>query len=1025
MPTRVVPSQEYLNRSLPMVQDGDFDNAIHSLNFDLKNATKLLGQTLWIDSICYYTQIGECHFYMGEFDKALEMYTHAVSLYLNNSDWLKSVDYSGASVKLAPRPATPWGVSTRNSPIGVFDKGAFKIMEGSAQMLPAGQGNVVIRQNQQLTVIHAPEIARSLAVAIMRRAEILGPLSKYDPFNAQLVKVLGGRPCPPNSFASSWVSVLYGLALSAIEDNVEAASELRAGTLMEGRYDHQLTPIALYELGKIALREEKDQAAGAAFFEASISAWLNADILILGDSFRRMADTHRLIDKTKPCELTRVALKAIGDSPRKSTLLLTGLKQEVAEEMLVFGDPKAALDMINGAGKQMDKLAMSKGRYGARNQYLAAWANSMLAYLQGKPQYLGEANKRFDNAMRYMRRGSNRLWQLGNLGQRFQMNQITTQSTLTVRGADEIFKRLLSDPGVREWTLEPMECMAMSMFTPPEAYEYWFLAARERQDKERAFEIAEMARRQRFYSALPQGPRILALRLLFEGDPAGIPPEVMLERQSLSIDFARFAKFSDEVKTIKRQLAAIPSVPKTQTQREEQKKLLQQLDACSAMQEAMLFPISLTRTKSPSVFPPVLTIEQLRDAMPEKTSMLVFFDALGDLYGFLLDKRELQMWSVADNDPRAPTLRKLAADYLESLGNKEGNANRALSSKELDDENWRTAGNALIQRLLGENRQATFTELVVVPTGLLWYTPFESMCIRVGNELRPLIAAASDPITVRYAPTASLGVPTRKGRPVAAETVAVYGKIWSRNKESVNTALDALGRYAKLGLKFALLPADSGDDRYQPLPSSATAYASQVRQLLVLDDIPLPKAGPLDWSPFTQDKMRGTNPVWTWFQLPWGGPGLMVLPAFHTPAETMLKVNPSQTKLTGNGDELFLSAMVFEACGGQTLLMSRWRTGGRASLDLIGEFLKEYLNVPAAEAWRRAVLNVGTAKLVPEEEPRVKLATGAEPPIANHPFFWSAFILLDRGELPDTAGSDGGIPNGGTPDEPGGELEKL
>jgi len=121
----------------------------------------------------------------------------------------------------------------------------------------------------------------------------------------------------------------------------------------------------------------------------------------------------------------------------------------------------------------------------------------------------------------------------------------------------------------------------------------------------------------------------------------------------------------------------------------------------------------------------------------------------------------------------------------------------------------------------------------------------------------------------------------------------------------------------------------------------------------------------------------------------------VVLPAFHTPAESSLRNVP------GNGDDLFLSSMLLQACGAQTILISRWRTGGRVSYDLTEQFLVQFAQRPAAAAWRQAVMEVGSNPIHIDEEPRVQRDTrtpDAEPPIANHPFFWGAFMLIDRGE---------------------------
>ncbi|MDR0391587.1 MAG: hypothetical protein LBH59_06750, partial [Planctomycetaceae bacterium] len=122
--------------------------------------------------------------------------------------------------------------------------------------------------------------------------------------------------------------------------------------------------------------------------------------------------------------------------------------------------------------------------------------------------------------------------------------------------------------------------------------------------------------------------------------------------------------------------------------------------------------------------------------------------------------------------------------------------------------------------------------------------------------------------------------------------------------------------------------------------------------------------------------------------------------AFHTPAETALRAPSSaKTPYLANGNDIFMTAMALEACGAKTILMSRWRTGGRSTYDLVGEFMKAYPDMPAANAWRQAVLNVGVKPIEVEQEPRIKITPKDEKPLAAHPFFWSPFILIDRGEI--------------------------
>jgi hypothetical protein len=304
---------------------------------------------------------------------------------------------------------------------------------------------------------------------------------------------------------------------------------------------------------------------------------------------------------------------------------------------------------------------------------------------------------------------------------------------------------------------------------------------------------------------------------------------------------------------------------------------------------------------------------------------------------------------------------------------------------------WKESGAKLLKRLLGNKVRPVpnLTELVIVPTGALWYVPFEAMSVKSGDQYRPLLTASQTPLNIRYAPMASLGVPLKSGRRMNAETLVVCGKFMPR--DSADVALDAVNRYDKSGVKN--LTVMSAIEKTSMLPALASVFASRIQQLVVLDDIPL--MPPLGWTPFANDRAKAVNPVVTWLRLPWGGPSLVVLPGFHTAAEDFLRSNGVR-----NGDDLFLSAMLLEACGAQTILISRWRTGGRVSYDLVEQFLLQLAERPAAEAWRRTILEVGSNPVKVDEEPRVKLEANQQPPIANHPFFWGAFMLIDRGESP-------------------------
>ena len=124
--------------------------------------------------------------------------------------------------------------------------------------------------------------------------------------------------------------------------------------------------------------------------------------------------------------------------------------------------------------------------------------------------------------------------------------------------------------------------------------------------------------------------------------------------------------------------------------------------------------------------------------------------------------------------------------------------------------------------------------------------------------------------------------------------------------------------------------------------------------------------------------------------LPWGGPSQLLLPGFHTATESALK------KTAGSGDELFLATTGLMATGAETILLSRWRTGGLSSYDLMREFLQEEPTGTPAEAWQRALQVVRESQLDPAWEPRIAPSKDPEPLSADHPFFWAGYMLVDH-----------------------------
>ena len=98
-----------------------------------------------------------------------------------------------------------------------------------------------------------------------------------------------------------------------------------------------------------------------------------------------------------------------------------------------------------------------------------------------------------------------------------------------------------------------------------------------------------------------------------------------------------------------------------------------------------------------------------------------------------------------------------------------------------------------------------------------------------------------------------------------------------------------------------------------------------------------------------------------WLQLPWGGPDVVILPGYHTAAEDAMK----RVGRNLSGNDVFLSVCGLMANGARTVLLSRWRSGGQTSFDLVREFAQELSDTTPADAWQRAVMLTVDSRLEP------------------------------------------------------------
>lgn len=943
--------------------DGEFRDAAKGFR-DAARSGLVSVDGPWIDAICYHTMIGECLYQTGDMGGALDQYDAALKIYLAYSDWMLRVEFPPTITDSASaaRSRITWGPSKRASKLGTFPEKMLTMFGRLDNATVVQQGGVVAPPEYR--TVGVPEIVRCTGLALRRRREIMGPACPHDPLTGQLVAALSRRPAPPNHWSQAWVEGLLGLALASSGESTQAIASLQKSILVAGQYDHVLTGAMLLELGKLAFEQDKFDVAGAYFHEATLAAATFDQFDDVEEAFHYATISH-LVTKQQGIypPLVNAALWARTNGSRGLQASLPLLAGECATAQGDFVTAGTFLDQATRVILRSDLVAST---IGARQQYLAAQINFQRGNLS-----TGAAN--LTTAMTFQRKGSRRLYQIALA------DKLYVTGAVSPRVADLLFASVLRDPVARDWLVEPRETLGVILNPHPLPLEHWFeLTLIQRKDQDKALEISDMVRRHRFYSTLPFGGRLLALRWLTEAPKTALSETAQRQRQDLLLKYPAYAELSQKARAVRAQLERLPLVPDDAADTKEQIKLLVELGKLSLAQEAMLSDLALRREPSEFSFPPVLDVKSIQQAMPAGQLTLAYFSTTNALYAFLLSKDKYSFTALS-----APAqIRKELVDFLRDIGHFD--RNQGLTADQFTDDKWKSGAARLLELLVDKAKPELwdgFDELVIVPDGMIWYVPFEALQVPAGENS----VALSSKIRIRYAPTISTTLPDGRGHRATNRNAVVSSKLFQRDSADVGEAAfddvrAVLPGAARLGDK---LPAPSG------------LFSSVFDRLVVLDQIDDNVAG-YAWSPVQIDRNKPGSDLGSWLALPWGGSEQIALPGFQTAAADGLRRG-------GTGDEIFLSVCGLMASGSRTILIGRWRTGGQTSVDLMREFLRELPRESASKAWARSVQLAMAGTIDPDLEPRVKAARLDHDLKSDHPFFWASYLLVDTAGDPNPA----------------------
>jgi len=961
-----LPNNRYYNGFTDYYR-GNFDNALRIFRAGASGAYRD-ADGAFLDSICFWTMMGECYFQAGAYPEAMEQYEAAIALFAANRRWTERTQFPGqiqANNNAWQRARINWGQPTRQTRIAAFpDSVLYGFGDIDTVNRALAQGGVIRMPN--FRPLDIAEVMRCTALATYHRGVIKGPVTAHDPFTGQMISALGGLPTGNGTVSGAWNGVIVGLLLASSGQMDRAATTLESSLQISGM-DHTLTPIALLGLGQIAKARGDLPRARSLFLEASYSAAVFHQYDIIGEALHEAA-VIQMVQNPNAFFEPLINAAAWADRERAQALhasLLGDAIRSAAES----GAPENALKLLSKNSGVMRRGELAGGRIGTRWLYASALANSILGNTR-------DANGDLERFLQLARNSSVWLYQIRLT------DSLVINNSLTMRTAEQIYSELLRDPSTQDWIWRPMEAIAFLISPHVESMHRWYAAVGSLRDEARALMISDLIRRHRFFSSLPLGGRQLALRWLVAAPPKAISDQVLEQRANLFAAYPALQELAVKSQDLVELLRQMPLVPDRNTdESRDQKKLIDQLADTNQLYELMLQSIALRRQPSPLIFPPQYSLQQLQERMADNQLIIAIFHTNGTYVVSTITKNGYSNESVV----AAAQVDQALQLFLQQLS--VGESGGTIDADRLFDDEWRDACNQISALLFPQTQPQTFDDLervTIVPDGRLWYFPFE--LLQLGTEEAPI--NLGDKVPVAYAPTLSTAVPDERRARRFPRGLVVADRIHPRDDKEL-----APNAWNQLKTQFPQAELIDGSSR---IPSALLSGA--VEHVIVWSTIDASKSNGWNLAPMQYDSGRSGSSLGEWMNLSWNDVDLLVLPGFDS------LISSNRRNATGN--DIFLTVCGLMASGNQSILLSRWPVGGQTALNFTREFAIESLHVSPLEALRRSLKLLRESEIDMQIEPRVREASRDKPATGDHPLFWSSYMLFDLKSPPPTDNGD-------------------
>lgn len=945
------PGQRYF-AAMDELHSGDFRRAERIMRTELRTAVKTV-DSRWLDSICYGAGLGEALYQQGRLEESLAQFDGVLDLFLGQAAWMRQLSFRQTpreDVSLARRlPA--W--VQRLPPVAYADMPrSFLYQYGRLDNSAAAQQGGTIQQ-AQFWKLDAEEVSRSIAWTLYRRGELLGPLGAYDRRNdAVATRLAGGGLGPAAHWTSAWVDLWWGLAEGASGDALEALPHLQQAVLLGGRFEHRLSGLARLTQARLAIGAGDAPTAAKQLQDAIASAVAYEDFSVVAEATRALHDLAT-INPT----IQKPPLAVIADWAERRGIHLVAIDARLGqiEDAIVSGDAGGANERLAGVFRRSRD---------ARTGLLGREADRLNALAASTTRRYGEASKLASDAIAAQSDMSRRLLQTRLANQWFDDGRLSAR---LARGA---YAEVLADPSAAGWMLAPLDSVAAMSKPETAAFDRWFSTAVERRDASLALQIIDQQRRREFLAGQPLGGRLIALRWLLESPDEGLSPTAIGARSRVDAATPDYRNLRRDGSLLTDQLvAAVAEAEDSVTP--AIRKANKDLGETLLGRERLILRSGLSRAPTPLAFPPPVDLIAAKNELVEGDAVLAFHHTRDELYGVVFTSTGEHLWRVGPTKRVAAQVERLLREVVGI------SPRQTWSTEELAEDKWRSAAEELSTMLLADSRldANALERLWIVPDGSLWRVPMELLTIPGGKAT----AESSTRVTYHHAPTPGWALRSRresetpnKDRPSWRVAVDSKSAVDEESPDPLTTVARATGPLRGMDTDVAALKAITG------------------RAVIDVGGQP-PGLDPLG-TPLTSAK-AGRREANAWARLPFGGTTAVVLRGLGGGEAGGANGRRARDAVAFGSPELHLTCSLL-AGGTPSLLVERWPTGGTRSDELVAEWLNGLGQMEPNAAWARSLSLGRSAPLDPESEPRLVADPGAAP-TAEHPFWWSSFLLID------------------------------